>query len=144
MMLVTNAIKETPRFHPIVPQLPRVASKDDVLPLSQPIISATGATIDEIPITAGPPCVHCLALNVQALLAELVEKSILICQRTGSWMIVRSLVMLPVIRGKEEIGQPFLFGSFSPRMPAHSTLCNTERFTCICVKGGTAIPVSDT
>ncbi|EIW62975.1 PAH-inducible cytochrome P450 monooxygenase PC-PAH 4 [Trametes versicolor FP-101664 SS1] len=53
MPLCLNAIKETLRFHPIVSYLPRVASKDDVLPLMHPIISATGETITEIPISKG-------------------------------------------------------------------------------------------
>ena len=41
------------RFHPIATGLPRVAVKDDVLPLAHPIVSTTGETISEIPIKAG-------------------------------------------------------------------------------------------
>ncbi|KAI0713469.1 PAH-inducible cytochrome P450 monooxygenase PC-PAH 4 [Earliella scabrosa] len=44
---------ETLRFHSIVPQLPRVAAKDDVLPLAYPIVSTTGETLTEIPIKSG-------------------------------------------------------------------------------------------
>ena len=33
--------------------LPRLAVKDDVLPLSKPIITVTGEVISEIPIAAG-------------------------------------------------------------------------------------------
>ncbi len=40
-------------MHNIVPGLPRVASKDDVLPLMYPIVSTTGESISEIPIRAG-------------------------------------------------------------------------------------------
>ena len=41
------------RLHPIVTGLPRIALKDDVIPLASPIVSTTGETISEIPITAG-------------------------------------------------------------------------------------------
>ncbi|RDX48041.1 cytochrome P450 [Lentinus brumalis] len=51
--LTINAIKETLRVHPIVPQLLRVAVKDDVIPLSYPIVSTTGETITEVPVQAG-------------------------------------------------------------------------------------------
>ncbi|KAM5530700.1 hypothetical protein V8D89_015624 [Ganoderma adspersum] len=53
MTSVLNAIKETLRFHPIVFNLWREAVNDDVIPLSEPIISATGETIHAIPIRAG-------------------------------------------------------------------------------------------
>ncbi|KAI0743376.1 cytochrome P450 [Daedaleopsis nitida] len=53
MTLCMNAIKETLRFHSVIPNLPRVASQDEVLPLAQPIVSTTGETISEIPISAG-------------------------------------------------------------------------------------------
>ena len=41
------------RFHPIVYQLTRVAGKADVLPLSEPLTTATGDVIDKIPIAKG-------------------------------------------------------------------------------------------
>ncbi|KAI0712960.1 cytochrome P450 [Cerioporus squamosus] len=53
LALTMNAIKETLRFHPIVPQLLRVAVKDDVIPLSHPVVSTTGETITEVPVQAG-------------------------------------------------------------------------------------------
>ena len=40
-------------MHSIASYLPRVASKDDVIPLAYSIISTTGETIKEIPIRAG-------------------------------------------------------------------------------------------
>ncbi|RPD64887.1 cytochrome P450 [Lentinus tigrinus ALCF2SS1-6] len=61
MTTVMNAIKETLRFHPIVYNLQRYALKDDVLPLSEPIISAIGEEIHAIPIKAGQWIVASLA-----------------------------------------------------------------------------------
>ncbi|PIL27013.1 cytochrome P450 [Ganoderma sinense ZZ0214-1] len=52
LTLCVNAIK-TLRLHPIAYGLPRVAVKDDVIPLAYPIVSATGETVSEIPIKAG-------------------------------------------------------------------------------------------
>lgn len=46
-------LQETLRFHSIVYHLTRQAGKDDVLPLSNPIETATGEVISEIPIAAG-------------------------------------------------------------------------------------------
>ncbi|PIL34025.1 hypothetical protein GSI_03733 [Ganoderma sinense ZZ0214-1] len=48
-----NAIKETRRMHPIVVGLPRVAEKDDAIPLAQPITSTTGQVVTEIPTARG-------------------------------------------------------------------------------------------
>ncbi|KAI1792304.1 cytochrome P450 [Ganoderma leucocontextum] len=53
LTLSVNAIKETLRFHPIALGLPRVAVKDDVIPLARPVVSTTGETISEIPVKAG-------------------------------------------------------------------------------------------
>ncbi|KAM5534479.1 hypothetical protein V8D89_011811 [Ganoderma adspersum] len=56
LTLLVSAIKasgETLRFHPITLGLPRVAVKDDVIPLASPIVSTTGETISQIPIKAG-------------------------------------------------------------------------------------------
>ncbi|TBU30198.1 cytochrome P450 [Dichomitus squalens] len=53
LTLTNNAIKETLRFHPIALGLARVALKDDVIPLTYPIVSTTGETIREIPVKAG-------------------------------------------------------------------------------------------
>ena len=40
-------------MHPIITYLPRVATKDDVLPLAYPVVTATGETLSEIPIRKG-------------------------------------------------------------------------------------------
>ncbi|KAM5543177.1 hypothetical protein V8D89_003051 [Ganoderma adspersum] len=54
LTLTMNAIRsETLRMHPIVVGLPRVAEKDDVIPLAQPITSTTGEVVTDIPIRAG-------------------------------------------------------------------------------------------
>ncbi|KAM5543132.1 hypothetical protein V8D89_003006 [Ganoderma adspersum] len=53
LTLSTNAIKETLRLHPIVHGLPRVALKDDVIPLASPIVLTTGERITEVPVKAG-------------------------------------------------------------------------------------------
>ena len=48
-----GCLQETLRYHPIALGLPRIALKDDVIPLAYPISSTTGETIREIPIKAG-------------------------------------------------------------------------------------------
>ncbi|KAI0721330.1 cytochrome P450 [Cerioporus squamosus] len=53
MTLLNNAIKETLRYHAIVFHLNRYALKDDVIPLQDPIVTATGEVIDAIPVKAG-------------------------------------------------------------------------------------------
>ncbi|KAI0800950.1 cytochrome P450 [Fomes fomentarius] len=53
MTTVLNAIKETLRVHPIVFNLQRVAVKDDIIPLSEPITTVNGEVIDAIPVKAG-------------------------------------------------------------------------------------------
>ncbi|KAI0706655.1 PAH-inducible cytochrome P450 monooxygenase PC-PAH 4 [Earliella scabrosa] len=53
MKVVLGAIKETLRFHPIAYHMWRVAAKDDVIPLSEPVIGVDGTAIHEIPIQAG-------------------------------------------------------------------------------------------
>ncbi|PIL27010.1 cytochrome P450 [Ganoderma sinense ZZ0214-1] len=53
LTLCVNAIKETLRLHPIAIGIPRVAVKDDVIPLSRPVVSTTGETVSEIPVKAG-------------------------------------------------------------------------------------------
>ncbi|KAF9223490.1 cytochrome P450 [Gyrodon lividus] len=57
-MAFTNAvIKESLRFHPIVPTLFRDASFDAILPLSIPIATKSGKVIKEIPISKGQPII---------------------------------------------------------------------------------------
>lgn len=41
------------RLHPVVYLIVRVADKDDVIPLSRPITTATGEIITEIPVAQG-------------------------------------------------------------------------------------------
>ncbi len=45
--------QETLRLHPILIGLPRVAEKDDVIPLSRSIRSTSGEVVTEIPIRRG-------------------------------------------------------------------------------------------
>lgn len=69
---LTYLVQETLRFHPIVYHLTRTAGKDDVLPLSNPIVTATGETISEIPIAAGQIIhVSICAYNRYVLLARI-------------------------------------------------------------------------
>ncbi|EMD37290.1 hypothetical protein CERSUDRAFT_113940 [Gelatoporia subvermispora B] len=53
MANVIAAMKESLRFHGIVHMLVRVAEREDVIPLSQPIVSTTGELISEIPVSKG-------------------------------------------------------------------------------------------
>ncbi|KAI0745013.1 cytochrome P450 [Earliella scabrosa] len=53
LTLTMNAIKETLRMHSIIPNLPRQATKDDVIPLQYPVVSVTGEAITEVSIRAG-------------------------------------------------------------------------------------------
>ncbi|KAK0470301.1 cytochrome P450 [Desarmillaria tabescens] len=53
MPFMNAVIKETLRFHPIVPALVRVAACDDVIPLTDPIITSTGVKLTEIPVEKG-------------------------------------------------------------------------------------------
>ena len=46
-------LQETLRFHPLVYNIWRVARKDDVVPLSVPVVGVDGKTMHEIPISAG-------------------------------------------------------------------------------------------
>ncbi|EMD32773.1 hypothetical protein CERSUDRAFT_126579 [Gelatoporia subvermispora B] len=47
------AIKETLRYHPVAPNVRRVASKDDKIPLQYPVRSRTGELVTEVPVFAG-------------------------------------------------------------------------------------------
>ncbi|RPD57254.1 cytochrome P450 [Lentinus tigrinus ALCF2SS1-7] len=53
MQYLIAAIKETLRFHAVVPYLWRVAGKDDVIPLSEPVVGADGSVLTEVPIFKG-------------------------------------------------------------------------------------------
>ncbi|OCH91111.1 cytochrome P450 [Obba rivulosa] len=47
------AIKETLRYHPVVPGVRRAATQDDTIPLQYPILSTSGELITEVPIHRG-------------------------------------------------------------------------------------------
>ncbi|KAK0475530.1 cytochrome P450 [Armillaria novae-zelandiae] len=53
MPYLTAVVKEVLRFHPVVFQLERVAARDDVLPLSNPVTLTTGKVVREIAIPNG-------------------------------------------------------------------------------------------
>ncbi|PBK67824.1 cytochrome P450 [Armillaria solidipes] len=53
MPFMNAVIKETLRFHPIVPALLRIAAYDDVIPLTDPVTTSTGAKLTEIPVEKG-------------------------------------------------------------------------------------------
>jgi cytochrome P450 len=46
-------VQETLRYHPVVHNTFREAIKDDLLPLSKPIITSSGEIINEIPVPKG-------------------------------------------------------------------------------------------
>ena len=51
--IVVPTIQEVMRFHPIVYHLMRLSKKDDIIPLSEPIVTAHGNIIHEVPISKG-------------------------------------------------------------------------------------------
>ncbi|KAK0475531.1 cytochrome P450 [Armillaria novae-zelandiae] len=53
MPYLTAVVKEVLRFHPILTNVPRVATQDDILPLSRPVTLTTGKTVQEIAIPKG-------------------------------------------------------------------------------------------
>ncbi|KAF5375503.1 hypothetical protein D9615_009187 [Tricholomella constricta] len=53
MPYLNAVLKETLRFHPVAINAFRQAAKDDVLPLSNPITTASGEVIHELPIPKG-------------------------------------------------------------------------------------------
>ncbi|KAK0194879.1 cytochrome P450 [Armillaria mellea] len=53
MPYLTAVVKEVLRFHPILANTARVATQDDVLPLSKPVTLTTGKTVQEIAIPKG-------------------------------------------------------------------------------------------
>ncbi|KAK0438171.1 cytochrome P450 [Desarmillaria tabescens] len=53
MPILNAAIKETLRFHPFIATLNRISSREDVLPLSEPVTASDGSIISEIPIPKG-------------------------------------------------------------------------------------------
>ncbi|KAG7444714.1 cytochrome P450 [Guyanagaster necrorhizus] len=53
MPFMNAVIKETLRFHPIVPTLFRVAACDDIIPLADPVTTSTGVKLTEIHVEKG-------------------------------------------------------------------------------------------
>ena len=51
--LTPHCTQEVLRVHPVATELVRVASKDDVLPLSKPVVGLSGKVYKELPIPAG-------------------------------------------------------------------------------------------
>ncbi len=56
-----NALKETFRYHPVVYNIFRYASQDDVLPLSTPITTTSGKVLHELPIPKGTQVIASIA-----------------------------------------------------------------------------------
>ncbi|KAK0480321.1 cytochrome P450 [Armillaria novae-zelandiae] len=53
MPFMNAVIKETLRFHPIVPAIMRVAGSDDAIPLLEPVTTSSGAKLTSIPVKKG-------------------------------------------------------------------------------------------
>lgn len=53
MHYMNAVIKEVLRMYPIVANLSRVASRDDVLPLAKPIVGVNGEQLTSIPVRKG-------------------------------------------------------------------------------------------
>ncbi len=51
--MILIPMQETLRVHPIIYTLIRRAARDDVIPLSQPILDSSGNPVESIPISAG-------------------------------------------------------------------------------------------
>ncbi|KAF8507787.1 PAH-inducible cytochrome P450 monooxygenase PC-PAH 1 [Gautieria morchelliformis] len=53
MKLLLAALKETLRYHPILSVVNREAGRDDVIPLSEPVMTKTGEMLSSIPVRKG-------------------------------------------------------------------------------------------
>ncbi|KAK0430709.1 cytochrome P450 [Armillaria borealis] len=53
MAFMNAVIKETLRFHPIIPAIMRVTGSDDVIPLLEPVTTSMGAKLTGIPVKKG-------------------------------------------------------------------------------------------
>ncbi|KAK0464854.1 cytochrome P450 [Armillaria novae-zelandiae] len=61
MQYLNAVLKETLRFHPISYNSPRIASRDDVLPLSKSVVMRSGVVINELPIPKGTCIISSIA-----------------------------------------------------------------------------------
>ncbi|KAG7441875.1 cytochrome P450 [Guyanagaster necrorhizus] len=61
MTYLNAVLKETLRFHPISYNSPRMASRDDILPLSKPIATRSGKVLHELPIPKGTYVISSIA-----------------------------------------------------------------------------------
>ncbi|SJK99587.1 uncharacterized protein ARMOST_02895 [Armillaria ostoyae] len=61
MPYLSAMIKETFRYHPVVYNIFRYASQDDVLPLSTPITTTSGGVLHELPIPKGTQVIASIA-----------------------------------------------------------------------------------
>ncbi|KAI0747630.1 cytochrome P450 [Daedaleopsis nitida] len=109
LSLTVNAIKETLRLHAVVSQLPRVASKDDILPLAYPIVTTHGETVTEIPIRAGQVVISSFAAYHQCLLA-----SVLALDGVSREIIVIGLDALSVIEMQAILAELMEHFHFAP------------------------------
>lgn len=55
MPCLVAVTKETMRLHPIALDVIRAPMRDDIMPLSKPVIGASGKAYNELPIPAGTP-----------------------------------------------------------------------------------------
>ncbi|KAG9312011.1 cytochrome P450 [Chiua virens] len=61
MPYTTAVIKEGLRYHPAIPHAHRIAGRDDILPLSRPIVTESGQSITEIVVPKGMRIVASIA-----------------------------------------------------------------------------------
>ncbi|KAF8845919.1 cytochrome P450 [Paxillus ammoniavirescens] len=61
MPYTTAVMKEVLRYHPVIYHSHRIAGRDDMLPLSQPITTESGEVINKVPVPEGTPIVVSIA-----------------------------------------------------------------------------------
>jgi len=52
---IPKSAQEILRVHPVGTEIVRVATKDDVLPLTKPVVGISGKVYKELPVSAGTP-----------------------------------------------------------------------------------------
>jgi len=52
---ISKSAQEILRVHPIGIEITRTATKDDVLPLTKPVVGISGKVYKELPVSAGTP-----------------------------------------------------------------------------------------